>query len=74
MAKRSFSIEINYNWCKQCGLCYWICPTHALVEGELMFPKVDSEDKCIGCLLCENVCPEMAIDIAVKKDQVKTEA
>ncbi len=68
MPKKKFDVEINFNWCKRCGLCYWICPTKAIVEGDLMYPRIDDADKCIGCLLCENVCPEMAIDILERKE------
>ncbi len=72
MARKKYDIEINFSWCKRCGLCYWICPTKALVEGDLLYPKVADIDKCIGCLLCENVCPEMAIDV-VERKEVKVE-
>ncbi len=70
--KKNFDVIINRSWCKACGLCYWICPTHALVEGDLKYPKVIKE-RCIGCLMCENVCPELAIDVVEVEKEVKRE-
>ncbi len=71
--KKSFKIEIKYSWCKRCGLCYWICPTKVIVQGELMFPKVENEDRCIGCLQCENICPDLAITVKEVKEEIKSE-
>ena len=70
--RRKYDVEINRSWCKRCGLCYWICPTGALTEGELKYPIVADAGKCIGCMMCENVCPEMAVDV-VQIDGVKRE-
>ena len=69
----NYRVDINYTWCKRCGICYWICPTHAIVEGDLKYPKVENHKKCIGCMLCENGCPEMAIDVS-PLERVKREA
>jgi len=70
--KKKFEVKINYNWCKKCGLCSWICPTNAIVEDELRKPLVNNE-KCIGCFQCENICPDFAIDV-VMKESVRSES
>ncbi len=70
--KRHFKVKINYSYCKRCGICYWICPTKTILKGDLGKPSVPDHDKCIGCSMCENACPDFAIDIeqieAVKSD------
>lgn len=63
MAKRSFRVNINYDWCKSCGICYHTCPTKTIKEGELKRPVVKDHSTCIGCLICENLCPDFAINI-----------
>ncbi len=67
MAKKSFEVQIDFKLCKSCGICYWICPTHAIVMGELESPKVESNDKCIGCMQCVNLCPDFAINVVESK-------
>ncbi len=62
MAKK-FTIEIDFKLCKSCGICYWVCPTHAIVKGELEAPRIESNEKCIGCMQCANLCPDFAINI-----------
>lgn len=61
--KKQYDIYINYEWCKRCGICYTFCPTGALSKGELLKPIVSDRNKCIGCLMCENLCPDFAIAI-----------
>ncbi|OAA29758.1 ferredoxin [Kosmotoga arenicorallina S304] len=67
MAKKKFYVHINDSFCKKCGICYWICPTKTIVKGELGKPEVTDHDKCIGCLMCENACPDFAIDVVERK-------
>ncbi len=67
MAKKLFDVNIDFKMCKSCGICYWVCPTHAIVKGELEAPKVEDADKCIGCMQCANLCPDFAIDVAERK-------
>lgn len=41
-----------------CRVCFENCPIfrEAIILEEELFPKV-IEEKCIGCGICENVCP-----------------
>jgi len=61
--KGKYRVNINYDWCKRCGICYWVCPTKTIVRGELDVPKVEDHDRCVGCLMCENLCPDFAVDV-----------
>ena len=60
--KKKFTVVINLDWCKRCGICSWICPTDAIVTDEFDTPIVDNE-KCVGCFLCETHCPDFAIEV-----------
>lgn len=64
--KKQYDIKINYSWCKKCGICYHFCPTGAIGKGELLKPVIMDASKCIGCLMCENLCPDFAITIQEK--------
>lgn len=66
--KKSFQVGVNRNYCKRCGLCYWICPVKAIIKGEFGRPEIPDHNKCIGCLQCERICPDFAIDITEKND------
>ncbi|MBT1248449.1 MULTISPECIES: 4Fe-4S dicluster domain-containing protein [unclassified Thermosipho (in: thermotogales)] len=70
MAKKQFNVKINYNWCKSCGICYNTCPTKTIIKGEMNRPKVEDHTTCIGCLMCENLCPDFAIDIVEITEEV----
>ncbi|HHV01186.1 MAG TPA: 4Fe-4S binding protein, partial [Defluviitoga tunisiensis] len=28
--KKFYNVVINYNYCKRCGICSWICPVKAI--------------------------------------------
>lgn len=68
--KKKYDIIFNRSYCKMCGICYWICPTKTIIRGELGKPLVPDPDTCIGCLMCENACPDFAINV-VEREAVK---
>jgi pyruvate ferredoxin oxidoreductase delta subunit len=48
--------------CKQCGLCYPVCPDNAIpVEKETLKRTDFNFDYCKGCGVCSKVCPFGAI-------------
>ena len=47
--------------CKQCGLCFPVCPDDAIpVEDQKR--KDFNFDACKGCMVCAKVCPFGAIE------------
>ncbi|RKZ32213.1 hypothetical protein DRQ33_06295 [bacterium] len=50
-----------YEWCKNCGICVFICPTQALEENDNKQPFMAHPDKCTYCSLCWKICPDFAI-------------
>ncbi len=75
MGKKQFRVEIKYEWCKACGICYNVCPTKTIVRGDLNKPAVPDHSTCIGCLMCENLCPDFVINIVevTPMEEVKNE-
>ena len=62
-----FTITVIIDRCKECGFCISVCSVKILVkssvENKYGFrpPTVLNPEKCIGCRLCEYMCPEFAI-------------
>lgn len=58
--------------CKSCGECIVKCPVNAISWdpkelGGLGEPAIVIDlDKCIGCEICEQICPDHAIEITRK--------
>lgn len=65
---KKFIITRFPSLCKGCGLCIEKCPTKALSRANIIgvylqqIPEIDME-KCIGCQICQNLCPDCAIKI-----------
>lgn len=67
--KKSYNVGINRGYCKKCGLCYWICPTQTIVGGDYGRPEIPDHDKCIGCMQCERICPDFAINVVERPEE-----
>ena len=50
--------------CKQCGLCFPVCPEDAIPVGKEDLKRKDfNYDYCKGCGVCAKVCPFGAIEM-----------
>ncbi len=56
-------IVVNTDWCKGCGICVHFCPKKVLGLNENEKITVLNEQDCICCMLCEQRCPDFAIEI-----------
>ncbi|MEO0102851.1 MAG: 4Fe-4S binding protein [candidate division WOR-3 bacterium] len=65
--KKGHKIFIVKDFCKSCRICVRFCPTQTLGLGEDLKVEVINPNNCIGCLLCEILCPDFAIAVEKKK-------
>ena len=70
-------IIIDELCCKGCRICINQCSKDVLdisakrnPKGYLIPHAVRPED-CIGCMMCEMICPEMAITVEASKHEKK---
>jgi len=60
------SIDINREWCKGCGICIHFCPKDVLeLDKKDKSTAVRPED-CICCMMCEERCPDLAIEVTIE--------
>ncbi len=73
LTKKGHKIFIVKEFCKSCGICINFCPTQTLGLGEDLKVEVLRPDNCIGCLVCELLCPDFAISVekGKKKEEVE---
>jgi len=67
-AEPTHGIEINRDWCKNCGICTAYCPKGVFAEDELGRPYVAHPEKCIACGLCITRCPDFALSVKVTEE------
>ncbi len=68
--KKQYRVVVNDIRCKRCGICIAFCPTKVFVPDAEGLPIVALEEKCIGCMMCEHRCPDIAIKVGVKKSEL----
>jgi len=62
-----FKVTVIGERCKECGICIEFCPRKVLKRGDkynsrgYRYTIVAYPEKCIGCRLCEMMCPDFAI-------------
>lgn len=49
--------------CKQCGLCFAVCPDDAIPVTKEQKRTDFNYDYCKGCGVCSNTCPFSAIEM-----------
>ena len=49
--------------CKQCGLCFPVCPDNAIPVNKEQKREDFDYDFCKGCGVCAKVCPFNAIEM-----------
>lgn len=58
-----YKINLDIIRCKGCGLCADNCPVNVYDYNIGMEPIPSRESDCIGCMKCEEICPDFAISI-----------
>jgi len=71
--KKIKEIRIDKKFCKACGICIEFCPTKVFDADEFGYPVVARLDACTGCKLCEDRCPDLAIEVIEEKKEEKEE-
>ncbi|MCF7884978.1 MAG: 4Fe-4S binding protein [Candidatus Marinimicrobia bacterium] len=68
--KKSFKVTVNQDWCKSCEICVEFCPKDVFEMVGFYSQAVRPQD-CIGCRLCEKLCPDFAINVRESEPEQK---
>jgi 2-oxoglutarate ferredoxin oxidoreductase subunit delta len=64
---RDVDIHITHERCKGCNFCIEFCPRDVLETSRKVNqigvhpPQVKDSSLCVGCGVCEDICPDFAI-------------
>ena len=68
--QKVLAIIIDDDWCKGCEICIDVCPRPSVfaLSDEVSAKGyrrilIDDLSQCTGCLLCELMCPDIAITV-----------
>ncbi|MHA1733365.1 MAG: 4Fe-4S binding protein [Promethearchaeota archaeon] len=56
-----FPVQFNPDLCLECGRCVSACPNEAIYFDK--HRRVVDYTKCVGCQVCQKVCPRNAITV-----------
>lgn len=68
-------VYVIENRCKGCGVCIEVCQADVLEksptvnDGGYNFPVVKDAEACLGCGMCEMLCPDFAVYIRVAEPE-----
>lgn len=68
-------VKIDELRCKSCSLCVVACPKNALSLGTKAIktgyaPIMINREKCIGCGICFDVCPDLVFELIEEEEEV----
>ena len=52
------AMRLDKHVCMWCGACVGVCPVNSIVLYET---RIEFQDHCTDCLICERMCPVGAI-------------
>lgn len=74
-----FEVKVAKDKCKGCKLCIEVCPEGVFsISSDFNklgahYAVVENVEKCNGCKRCVIICSDVAIEIYLKKEEVKNE-
>ncbi len=62
-------ITVDKRYCKGCYICIGFCPKGVFSKSRKRgdygtnLPTASKSEECIGCKICERMCPDAAINV-----------
>lgn len=63
------TINVNYDYCKGCGICIEFCPKKVYVPKKDGKPEVYKPELCTACMICVRKCPDFALKVEVQHER-----